>query len=138
MTTLNKGTWNQLKGTLKQKFAQLTDDDLMFIEGKEDELYGKLQKRLGKSKEEIQKMISDSQSNSHNDHGSNKHSADNQDSKSELSSHKSDHQKGGDTDTQSEGDFTKGKSNQGSTSSTHSGSYSDKHSDKKTEPQKVK
>ena len=52
-----RGSWNEVKGRLKQKYADLTDDDLMFAEGKEDELYGRLQKRLGKSKEEIQKEI---------------------------------------------------------------------------------
>ena len=52
-----KGTWNEMKGKLKQKYGQLTDDDLVFAEGKEDELYGRLQKRLGKTKEEIRKEI---------------------------------------------------------------------------------
>lgn len=52
-----KGTWNEVQGKLKQKYAQLTDNDLMFVEGKEDELYGRLQKRLGKSKEDIQREI---------------------------------------------------------------------------------
>jgi uncharacterized protein YjbJ (UPF0337 family) len=52
-----KGNWNEIKGKLKQKYAQLTDDDLMFAEGKEDELYGRLQKRLGKTKEELRKEI---------------------------------------------------------------------------------
>jgi uncharacterized protein YjbJ (UPF0337 family) len=52
-----KGTWNEAKGKLKQKYGTLTDDDLMFTEGKEDELYGRLQTRLGKTKEEIKKMI---------------------------------------------------------------------------------
>lgn len=50
-----KGNWNELKGKLKQKYADLTDDDLMYAEGKEDELYGKLQQKLGKTKEEIEK-----------------------------------------------------------------------------------
>ncbi len=52
-----RGSWNEVKGRLKQKYADLTDDDLMFAEGKEEELYGRLQKRLGKSKEEIRKEI---------------------------------------------------------------------------------
>ncbi|HTF16579.1 MAG TPA: CsbD family protein [Chryseolinea sp.] len=52
-----KGNWNEVKGKLKQKYANLTDDDLMFAEGKEDELYGRLQKRLGKTKEELKKEI---------------------------------------------------------------------------------
>lgn len=53
-----KGTWNEAKGKLKQKYAKLTNDDLAFVEGKEEELYGRLQKRLGKTKEEIKKEIS--------------------------------------------------------------------------------
>ena len=53
-----KGTWNEVKGKLKQKYAKLTNDDLAFVEGKEEELYGRLQKRLGKTKEEIKKEIS--------------------------------------------------------------------------------
>jgi uncharacterized protein YjbJ (UPF0337 family) len=54
MTTLNlKGTWNEMKGKLKQKYSQLTDDDLMFAEGKEEELLGRLQQKLGRSKEDI-------------------------------------------------------------------------------------
>lgn len=52
-----KGNWNELKGKLKQKYADLTDDDLLYAEGKEDELYGKLQQRLGKTREEIQKEL---------------------------------------------------------------------------------
>lgn len=54
-----KGTWNELKGKLKQQYAQLTDDDLVLAEGKEEELYGRLQKRLGKTREEIRKLIED-------------------------------------------------------------------------------
>lgn len=54
-----KGTWNEVKGKLKQQYADLTDDDLMYVEGQEDELFGKLQKKLGKSKEEVQKLIND-------------------------------------------------------------------------------
>jgi len=52
-----KGNWNEVKGRLKQKYADLTDDDLMFAEGKEDELYGRLQKKLGKSKDELKREI---------------------------------------------------------------------------------
>ena len=52
-----KGTWNEIQGKLKQKYAQLTDDDLLFADGKEDELVGRIQKRLGKTKEEIRKEI---------------------------------------------------------------------------------
>ena len=54
MTKLNlKGSWNEMKGKLQQKYAQLTDDDLHFVEGKEDELIGRIQQRLGRTKEEI-------------------------------------------------------------------------------------
>jgi len=52
-----KGQWNVVKGKLKQRYADLTDDDLTFAEGKEDELYGRLQKRLGKTREEIRTAI---------------------------------------------------------------------------------
>ncbi|WP_341842241.1 CsbD family protein [Chitinophaga caseinilytica] len=52
-----KGAWNEIKGKLKQKYADLTDDDLTYAEGKEDELLGKLQQKLGKSKEEVKKLI---------------------------------------------------------------------------------
>ena len=52
-----KGNWNQLKGKLKQKYGQLTDDDLSFSEGKEDELFGRLQQKLGKTKEAIRDEI---------------------------------------------------------------------------------
>ncbi len=54
-----KGAWNEIKGKLKQKYADLTDDDLIYTEGKEDELYGKLQSKLGKSKEEVEKLINE-------------------------------------------------------------------------------
>ena len=58
MTTLNlKGNWNELKGKLKQKYAQLTDDDLLFADGKDDEIMGKLQQKLGKTKEEIREEL---------------------------------------------------------------------------------
>lgn len=59
MTKLSmKGNWNQVKGTLKQKYAQLTDDDLLFEEGKEEEVIGRIQKRTGDSKENIRSFIS--------------------------------------------------------------------------------
>ncbi|MCG9790957.1 CsbD family protein [Flavobacterium algicola] len=54
-----KGNWNELKGKLKQKYADLTDDDLLYAEGKEDEMLGKLEQKLGKSKDEVRKMIAD-------------------------------------------------------------------------------
>jgi len=53
-----KGTWDEQKGKLKQKFAALTDNDLMFTEGKKDEMFGRLQKKLSKSKEELREIIS--------------------------------------------------------------------------------
>ena len=52
-----KGSWNEIKGKLKQQFGNLTDNDLTFAEGKEDELLGRLQKKLGKSREELRGMI---------------------------------------------------------------------------------
>ncbi|HEY1049861.1 MAG TPA: CsbD family protein [Prosthecobacter sp.] len=59
MTKLSmKGTWNQVKGSLKQKYAQLTDDDLLFEEGKEEEVIGRIQKRTGETKENIRSFIS--------------------------------------------------------------------------------
>lgn len=53
-----KGRWGEIKGKLKKQFATLTDNDLMYEEGKEDELYGRLQKKLGRSKEEVEEIIS--------------------------------------------------------------------------------
>ncbi|HXD78797.1 MAG TPA: CsbD family protein [Puia sp.] len=52
-----KGNWNELKGKMKQKYADLTDDDLRYEEGKEGELMGRIQKRTGQSKEELKKWI---------------------------------------------------------------------------------
>jgi uncharacterized protein YjbJ (UPF0337 family) len=52
-----EGNWNEIKGKLKQKYGDLTDNDLAFAEGKEDELYGRLQKKLGKTKDEIKREI---------------------------------------------------------------------------------
>ena len=53
-----KGNWNEVAGKLKQQFANLTDDDLLFEKGKDEELLGRLQNKLGKTKEEIHKIIS--------------------------------------------------------------------------------
>ena len=58
-TTELKGNWNEQKARLKQKFAELTDNDLMFDEGKKEEMFAKLQIKLGKTKEELQKILSD-------------------------------------------------------------------------------
>ena len=52
-----KGNWNIIKGKLKQQYADLTDDDLKYVEGKEDELLGRLQKKTGESREEILESI---------------------------------------------------------------------------------
>ena len=56
-TTELKGNWNETKGKLKQKFAMLTDNDLLFAEGKKEEMFGRLQTKLGKTKEELHKII---------------------------------------------------------------------------------
>ena len=52
-----KGDWNELKGKAKQQYADLTDDDLLYEDGKDDELLGRLQKKLGKTKEEVKNWI---------------------------------------------------------------------------------
>jgi len=52
-----KGNLKEMAGKLKQQFANLTDDDLLFVEGKEEELLGRLEKKLGKTKEEIRSAI---------------------------------------------------------------------------------
>ncbi len=52
-----KGNWNQVKGKLKQEYGELTDDDLKYQEGKEDELIGKIQEKTGKAKSEIKDYI---------------------------------------------------------------------------------
>jgi len=54
-----KGNWSETKGKLKQKFAMLTDNDVLLVEGKQDELLGRLQAKLGKTKEEVQRIISE-------------------------------------------------------------------------------
>lgn len=60
MTTLEiKGDWNITKGKLKQKWAKLTDDDLQYVEGRQDELIGRIQKRTGENREAIEKAIRD-------------------------------------------------------------------------------
>ena len=52
------GNWHELKGKLRQQFAILTDQDLEFAKGKEEELFGRLEKKLGKTKEQLREMIS--------------------------------------------------------------------------------
>ena len=54
-----KGNWEDIKGKLKQQYAQLTDEDLTYVEGKGEELLGKLQDKLGKGKSEVAKIIND-------------------------------------------------------------------------------
>jgi uncharacterized protein YjbJ (UPF0337 family) len=56
-TTGIKGNWEEQKGKLKQKFAILTDNDVLLLEGKKEEMLGRLQIKLGKTKEELQKII---------------------------------------------------------------------------------
>ncbi len=57
-TTEATGNWNEIKGKLKQKFAILTDNDLLLVEGKKDEMLGRIQVKIGKTKAELQKIIS--------------------------------------------------------------------------------
>lgn len=52
-----KGNWNETKGKLKSAYGELTDDDLTYAEGKEDQLIGNIQKKLGKTRDEVVKMI---------------------------------------------------------------------------------
>lgn len=54
-----QGNWTQVKGYLKEKYGKLTNDDLTYVEGKEDQLLGKLQERIGKSKEELVNEINE-------------------------------------------------------------------------------
>jgi uncharacterized protein YjbJ (UPF0337 family) len=54
-----EGNWNETKGKLKQKFATLTDSDVLFVEGKQDEMLGRIQIKLGKRKAELKKIISE-------------------------------------------------------------------------------
>lgn len=63
MNTLEiKGDWNIAKGKLKQKWAKLTDDDLKYVDGKQDELVGRIQKRTGESREAVEKAIKEAAS----------------------------------------------------------------------------
>ena len=52
-----KGNWNQVRGKLKEEFGELTDDDLTYSEGLEEQLVGKIQEKTGKTKEQIKKVI---------------------------------------------------------------------------------
>lgn len=63
MNTLQfKGDWNIMKGKLIQKWANLTDDDLQYAEGKQDELIGRIQKRTGETREAVEKALEESDS----------------------------------------------------------------------------
>jgi uncharacterized protein YjbJ (UPF0337 family) len=59
-----KGDWNITKGKLKQKWAKLTDDDLQYAKGKQEELVGRIQKRTGETREAVEKAIKESCSTS--------------------------------------------------------------------------
>lgn len=52
-----KGNWNVIKGKIKQEYGEITDNDLTYTEGQEDELIGRLQKKMGKTKEEVKEFI---------------------------------------------------------------------------------
>ncbi|HVU25793.1 MAG TPA: CsbD family protein [Opitutus sp.] len=54
-----KGTWNEAKGRLKQRYANLLDDDLVYVEGREDEVLGRIQRRTGAARDEIEKILRD-------------------------------------------------------------------------------
>ncbi len=58
-----KGNWNELKGKLKQAYGNLTDDDLKYEDGKEDELLGRLQKKTGKTKDDLKKWFNSAKQN---------------------------------------------------------------------------
>jgi uncharacterized protein YjbJ (UPF0337 family) len=58
-TLVMKGDWNIVKGKLKQKYAQLTDDDLKFEQGQEQELVGRIQKRTGQTRDQVERVLKD-------------------------------------------------------------------------------
>jgi len=58
MNTLRiEGNWNLIKGELKKQYAALTDNDLLYMEGKEDEIIGRVQRALGKTRDEVVNLI---------------------------------------------------------------------------------
>ncbi len=64
-----KANWNIAKGKLKQKWAKLTDDDLQFVEGKEDELVGRIQKRTGEARDRVETAVADACASCEVSHG---------------------------------------------------------------------
>jgi uncharacterized protein YjbJ (UPF0337 family) len=52
-----KGRWNEWKGRIKQEYADVTDDDVKYEDGKEDEMFGRLQRKTGKAKDELVKWL---------------------------------------------------------------------------------
>ena len=52
-----KGNWNVVKGKLKQAYGDLTDDDLAYTDGKEDELVGRIQKRIGSTAADVRSLL---------------------------------------------------------------------------------
>lgn len=58
-TNILKGKWNQIKGKLKEKYGELTDDDVTYAEGKFDEMLGRLQEKTGRTADELKKEVSD-------------------------------------------------------------------------------
>ncbi len=56
-STIVKGDWNVAKGKLKQKYGQLTDNDLTYEKGREDELIGRIQKRVGENRDEVERYV---------------------------------------------------------------------------------
>ena len=71
-----RGNWNQIKGNLKQKYADLTDDDLLYVEGKEDELVGRLQKKTGEAKETVQSWFNGDRDSDYDRNRSNRNDRD--------------------------------------------------------------
>lgn len=54
-----KGRWNEIKGRIKSSYGDITEDDLQFEEGQEEQLFGRLQKKTGKTKEQVQQWLND-------------------------------------------------------------------------------
>ncbi len=57
--TISEGNWNRIKGKLKEKYAKLTDNDLLFAEGKMDQVIGTIQKKVGETREAVDKFINE-------------------------------------------------------------------------------